>query len=125
MTDDDGDARVDALEEPTAAAVASEDEPPTVTVGSDGFRPDQADEPGPGVDLESCDPDASDGVDWRGWLLVAVIVVSFVVVPGIVLLRPLRVVGFRTTYLLLPLLPAVVLGATAVWVAVRSRQEGR
>lgn len=119
----------------------STDEQPTVTVGSDGFRPNGADglrpdgEGGVRPD-DSSDPEAissvenavrvrDGGFDWRGWLLVAVVVVSFVVVPGIVLLRPLRVVGFRTTYLLLPLLPAVVLGATAVWVAVRSRTGER
>lgn len=63
--------------------------------------------------------------DWRGWLLVGLVSVCFLVVPAVVLLRPVRVVGFRTTFLLLPLVPAFLLGATAVWVAVRSRQRGR
>lgn len=110
---------------------ADADERPTVTVGSEGFQPDADDR---------FDPDADDGTgqaatpggnavpapdgefDWRGWLLVGVLAVCFLGLPVLVTLRPLRVVGFRTTYLLLPLVPAFLLGATAVWVAIRSRQ---
>lgn len=60
----------------------------------------------------------ADGDDWREWLLVGVIVLSFVVIPGLVLLNP-PALPFRVAYLLLPLIPAVLLGATAVWVALR------
>lgn len=66
--------------------------------------------------------------DWRGWLLVGVIVVAFVVVPlAILYLQRAQTfveslgLGLRDAYLVLPLLPALLLGATAVWVAVRSR----
>lgn len=105
------------------------DSPPpeqqTVTVEPDGYRPDEPGEQGIAAGRETAVPVADGRFDWRGWLLVGVVVVSFLVIPGIVLLRPLRIVGFRTTYLLLPLAPAVLLGATAVWVAIRSRQGER
>lgn len=132
MTDDGGDAGVDASgEAPSGAGPSADERQPaeaqarerqTVTLGSEGYQPD-ADDSGTTAGLENAVPDADDTFDWRGWLLVAIIAVAFLVVPGLVLLRPLRIIGFQTTYLLLPLLPAVILGATAVWVAVRSRQE--
>lgn len=56
--------------------------------------------------------------DWRGWTLVGVIVLSFLVVPAIVLWRPPSL-PFRVALLILPLVPAFLLGATAVWAAVR------
>jgi hypothetical protein len=96
-----------------------------VILGSEGFQPGAGDDPRTTAGLEEAVPDADDRFDWRGWLLVGVVVVCFLLIPGIILLRPIRVVGFRTTYLVLPLLPAVLLGATAVWVAVRSRRGDR
>ncbi len=65
---------------------------------------------------------AADGAafDWRGWLLVAVVVLSFVVVPVVIVLRPPQI-PFEAAFLALPMVPAVLLGATAVWVAVRGR----
>lgn len=59
-----------------------------------------------------------DGGNRAEWLLVAVVVLSFVVIPGLVLVNP-PALPFRVAYLLLPLIPAVLLGATAVWVALR------
>lgn len=68
--------------------------------------------------------------DWRGWLLVAAVVVSFLVVPGALYLLPTVQgavadlgLGLRHTYLVLPLVPAFLLGAIAVWSAVRSRSR--
>lgn len=67
--------------------------------------------------------------DWRGWMLVGAIVVAFLVVPSILYLLPTARdavaalgLGFRHTYLVLPLVPAFLLGTIAVWSAVRSRQ---
>ncbi|USZ67267.1 hypothetical protein NGM10_11055 [Halorussus salilacus] len=57
--------------------------------------------------------------DWRGWVLVGVIVLSFLVVPAIILALP-PVEPFRFAYLVLPMIPAILLGATAVWSAQRS-----
>jgi hypothetical protein len=60
--------------------------------------------------------------DWRGWTLVGVIVVSFLVVPAIILVRP-PVLPWEVALLVLPLLPAFLLGGTAVWAAVRGGKE--
>ncbi|MFC7133492.1 MULTISPECIES: hypothetical protein [Salinibaculum] len=68
--------------------------------------------------------------DWRGWLLVGVIVFAFFVVPGAILVLP-EAQGFigtlgltlRDAYLVLPLVPAFLLAAVAVWAAVRSRSS--
>ena len=59
-----------------------------------------------------------------GWILVAAMVVSFFVVPGIIVAYPYvgssLGLGFRQTYIVLPLVPAIFLGALAVWSAIRS-----
>ncbi|MFB6084788.1 MAG: hypothetical protein ABEJ94_11155 [Halorientalis sp.] len=74
--------------------------------------------------------DIDEEFDWRGWVLVAAIVVAFLVVPGALYLLPAARGsvaslgwGWRHTYLALPLLPALALGAIAVWAAVRSRAD--
>jgi len=88
-----------------------------------------------GGDGEVADPAARDGEaaadpaapvergteewDWRGWVLVGVIVVCFLVVPATILLVPPGG-PFKAAYLVLPLIPAFLLGATAVWSAQRS-----
>ena len=70
----------------------------------------------------------SDEFGWRGWVLVGVIAVAFLVVPALILFLPqardvVASLGLtlRDAYLVLPLVPAFLLGATAVWAAVRSR----
>jgi hypothetical protein len=75
----------------------------------------------------TADP-ASAEFDWRGWVLVGVVVFAFLVVPGALYALPTArsaVAGIglslRDTYLVLPLLPAFLLGVVAVWSAVRSR----
>lgn len=62
----------------------------------------------------------------RGWLLVGWIVVAFLLVPAYLFFYPrasdaveLFGLGFRDTYLFVPLLPALVLGALAVWATTR------
>ncbi len=61
--------------------------------------------------------------DWRGWILVGAIFVSFFVIPGILLAYPhfgtVFGLGLRDAYLVLPLVPALVLGALAVWATTR------
>lgn len=97
---------------------------PTVTVGSAGFQPgDEASDQSTSARADEAVQTAEDVFGWRGWLLVSVLAVCFLVLPVVVALRPVRLVGFRTTYLVLPLVPAFLLGATAVWAAVRSRQR--
>ena len=75
-------------------------------------------------------PPTQEQFDWRGWVLIAVVVVSFLVVPVSILYLPeaqglVDSLGLtlRDAYLTLPMIPAVLLGGTAVWAAVRSRTE--
>jgi hypothetical protein len=64
--------------------------------------------------------------DWRGWTLVVAILFAFVVIPVALYFLP-RAQGFvaslglslRDAFLVLPLLPAIVLGALAVWATTR------
>lgn len=72
----------------------------------------------PGV-AESVDPPAEREFDWRGWTLVGMVVVAFVVAPAIVLFHPPDLVPFFVAYLVVPLLPAVLLGIVAVWATAR------
>ena len=73
------------------------------------------------VAAESSDTPAADreGFGSRGWVLVGVLVVCTLVIPGIIYLRPaiLSAIGipYIASLLVLPLLPAFVLGITAVW----------
>ncbi|MFC6834981.1 hypothetical protein [Halomarina ordinaria] len=69
-------------------------------------------------------PDESE-FDWRGWVLVGMIFVAFIVAPAIVLYLPYSEplisslgLSFRDAYLTVPLIPALALGALAVWAAV-------
>ena len=66
--------------------------------------------------------DTDAAFDWRGWTLVGVIVVSFLIVPAIVLIRP-PVLPWRVALLVFPLLPAFLLGGTAVWAAVAGGEK--
>lgn len=83
----------------------------------DGGRPAGDDEGG-------VHPDAVDReFDYRGWALVAAIFVAFLVVPGLIYLYP-RVpsnfgLSFWDAYLVLPMIPAIVLGLLAVWATTR------
>jgi hypothetical protein len=64
--------------------------------------------------------------DWRGWVLVVAILFAFVVIPAMLYFLP-RAQGFvaslglslRDAFLVLPLLPAILLGALAVWATTR------
>ncbi|KTG09459.1 hypothetical protein AUR64_16930 [Haloprofundus marisrubri] len=55
----------------------------------------------------------------RGWALVAAVVLSFLVVPGVIYLVPGAPgelgLSFFAAMLALPLVPALILGLTAVW----------
>ena len=75
-------------------------------------------------------PPRQEKFDWRGWILIAIIVISFLVVPGAILYLPhaqgvISAVGlsWRQAYLALPMIPAILLGATAIWSAVSSRSN--
>lgn len=73
--------------------------------------------------------EAADEMDWRGWLLVGLVFVCFLVIPVTILFLP-AAQGFieslglslRQTYLALPMIPAILLGVTAVWAALRTQR---
>jgi hypothetical protein len=73
-------------------------------------------------------PPQQESFDWRGWLLVGCIVVSFLVIPGVILYLPYAQgavtnlgLSWTQAYLVLPMIPAILLGAIAIWAAVGSR----
>ena len=75
-------------------------------------------------------PPPANAFDWEGWLLVGLVVICFLVVPVIVLtlseahwLLGALGLSLRQAYLVFPMIPAVLLGGTAVWAAVRSRSK--
>ncbi|WP_318568441.1 hypothetical protein [Salinigranum marinum] len=103
-------------------------------------RPDAADaEHAPGTDRVDRVDRADDeeaaplpgpkptGFGDRGWVLVATVVLAFLVVPGVIYLRPALPgeagLSFVVAMLILPLVPAVMLGLTAVWSMRASRRR--
>jgi hypothetical protein len=89
---------------------------PDAVDGDDSFEADDAD--ALSAEASSDDP-AERTFDWHNWLLVAALVVAFLVVPAFILYQPVRINSFVFTYLVLPLVPAFLLGALAVWAATR------
>lgn len=90
-------------------------------------------EPDGGVGRQTGRPEyveAADEMDWRGWLLVGLVCVCFLVIPVLILFLP-EAQGFieslglslRQTYLALPMIPAILLGVTAVWAALRTHRN--
>jgi len=72
----------------------------------------------------------SDEFGREGWAVVAILFVSFLVVPPAIVLLPeargvIASLGLtmRDAYLALPMIPAVLLGIAAVWAAVRTRRQ--
>lgn len=75
-------------------------------------------------------PAADDEFGWRGWVVVAVLVFAFLLVPWALILLPTAQSGigalglsWRDTYLALPMIPALLLGALGVWTALAARRE--
>ncbi|MFB6281602.1 MAG: hypothetical protein ABEH40_06250 [Haloferacaceae archaeon] len=82
----------------------------------DGAPPRESGESAPPSDPA---PGSPGGFGARGWVLVGAVVLSTVVVPGLVYALPALPADaglpFLVAMLALPLLPAVLLGAAAVW----------
>lgn len=75
-------------------------------------------------------PNAAQPFGWRDWMLVATLVVSLILIPGALLVLPAAQdlvaslgLSLRDAYLTLPLIPAFLLGAVAVWSALQSRDH--
>jgi len=70
------------------------------------------------ADADADDP-AAEGLGRAGWVLVVAVVVAVLVIPGLIYLWPAggRVLGgtYRTAMLVLPMVPALILGLIAVW----------
>lgn len=100
-------------------------------------RPDDVDDTESDVDAEGGDHNGDEtaslpgseptGFGDRGWVLVGVVVLSVLVVPGVIYLRPALPgeagLSFVVAMLVLPLVPAVLLGLTAVWSMRASRRR--
>ena len=107
-------------------AAESTDEPARATV-SDGSETGDARHAGSAQTGEPAAITPPEQFDWRGWLLVGVVVCSTLVVPALVLFLPQMEslvsglgLSMRQAYLALPMVPAILLGVTAVWVTLRS-----
>jgi hypothetical protein len=81
----------------------------------DGERRSQS-EPGDNGPVHPTSADRE--FDWRGWTLVGVVVFAFVVAPLVVYVRPPQL-PWWVALVVFPLLPAILLGATAVWATTR------
>lgn len=86
----------------------------TDSTGDGGYihRPEGHEEP-------TSDAATEGGFGDRGWVLVAIVIFSFLVVPGTIYLFPGIPASFGLPYLAaflaLPMVPALLLGLTAVW----------
>jgi hypothetical protein len=74
---------------------------------------------GEATESGSAPDDEPTDLGWAGWVLVAAVLLAVLVIPLSVYLWPAggSVLGahYRTAMLVLPMLPAVVLGVVAVW----------
>ena len=85
--------------------------------------------PGGAPANDTGDDAESAGFGTRGWGLVGVLVLCTLVVPGIIYLDPSAFAAVGVPYtvalLVLPLLPAGILGLTAVWSMTGATRGGR
>ncbi|MDX1748370.1 MAG: hypothetical protein R3324_20735 [Halobacteriales archaeon] len=79
-------------------------------------------------EADTSDPSRADASDAdrslgpRGWLLVAAVLIAFIGVPLVILYRP-PALPFFYAYLALPLIPAFLLAALAVWAALSPPED--
>lgn len=95
-----------------------------VGVGERGDRATDTDAPTSGGEIyePNVETRTEDDFGPHGWVLVGMIVVAFVVAPGLILAYPHVLadrVPFVVAFLVVPLVPALLLGVIAVWAATR------
>lgn len=101
-------------------------EPDSVTAETDAEAKDDAgEEPAATAEAstaaaaESTAGDTPSGFGRQGWVLVVAVIICFLIIPGIIYLRPTAPAElgwtFFMTFLVLPFIPAVGLGLIAVW----------
>lgn len=68
---------------------------------------------------------------FEGWVVIGALALALVVIPWSLIVLPsvrgaVGAVGFtlRDAYLVVPLVPAIGLGAVGIWTAIRSRRSG-
>ncbi|ADD06279.1 uncharacterized protein Nmag_2723 [Natrialba magadii ATCC 43099] len=89
------------------------------TASAENNAGDSADETGADWTENPRNPAAVDReFDWRGWVLVGVIIIAFIVAPISILLWP-PTLNYFVALLILPLFPAALLAITAVWATTR------
>lgn len=100
--------------------MSANDDRETTSDGGYVHRPDDAVSGDTDGDRQSepAEPEPT-GFGAQGWILVAAVVSCFLVIPGAIYLFPTVLpgfgLGFVATFLVLPLIPAVILGLVAVW----------
>lgn len=125
----DADASVGGVE--ADAETGSEADVETGSEVNSGPLSQGTDEKLPGGSVQTGTPETvmtGDELGWRGWLLVGVVFVSFLVVPSIIVLFPesqwlIAALGlsWRQAYIVFPMLPAILLAVVAVWAALRTQ----
>jgi hypothetical protein len=103
------------------------DEPGTPDGATSSVGPDAPDgQVGSGGGDSDDDPETDREFGWQGWVLVGMLFVAFVVVPVLLYFVPRAQwlagslgLGYRDAFLVLPLVPALALGALAVWATTR------
>lgn len=85
-----------------------------------GYAHQPLDDERAGSDHEVVHPDAAErNFDWRGWILVGVLFLAFVVAPLTIYFVPPSASAYFTVLIVFPLFPALVLAAVAVWATTR------
>jgi len=127
----DADADADTVADADAAAAGSHPESSNGyvhTPGEAGATTSTGSEP-TGAGSSGSDTGGSAGTDpapsetdefgLAGWLLTGMLAVCMLIIPGVIYLYPYVLgslgLSFFGTYLVLPLIPAAVLGVVAVW----------
>ena len=88
---------------------SEDDDRPERYVHDPGGTDASADESVPASDVGG-----DEGMGRRGWVLLAAVVLAFFGAPAVVYLRPPGV-PFEVAFLVVPLVPAFLLGTVAVW----------
>lgn len=96
-----------------------DDRAATDTDGGYVHRPDEWDGDDRAAGDRSDDGDSAEGLGRAGWVLVCIVAFAFLVVPGVIYLYPVSPMAlgfdFFAAMLVLPFVPALLLGITAVW----------
>ena len=80
--------------------------------------PNAFDDEGERVDEPTHPAEVDREFDWRGWVLIGVMLLALVVAPLITYFRP-PVLPYWVSLIVMPLVPALLLGAAAVWATTR------